>query len=69
LQKIIVHPPITKVPVTPPPQQIAFAPFDIRTWPAVPVESAQSMIPAPGLIALVLVPVSQLSVAEKPIES
>jgi hypothetical protein len=48
------------------PQQMALLPFDIKTWPAVPVEAAQSMIPAPGLMALVLLPVSQLSVAEKP---
>jgi hypothetical protein len=51
------------------PQQTAFRPSDIKTWPAVPQEPAQSMIPAPGLIALVLVPVIQLSVAEKPIAS
>ena len=51
------------------PQQMALLPFDIRTCPAVPVEAAQSMMPAPGLMALVLVPVSQLSVAEKPMAS
>jgi hypothetical protein len=49
------------------PQQIALLPFDINTWPAVPQEPAQSMIPAPGLIAFVEVPVSQFSVVEKPI--
>jgi hypothetical protein len=32
------------------------------TWPVVPQELAQSMMPAPGLMALVLVPVSQLQV-------
>jgi hypothetical protein len=48
------------------PQQIALLPFDISTWPAVPQEPAQSMMPAPGLMALVLVPVNQLSVTEKP---
>ncbi len=52
-----------------PPQQIALAPFDIRTCPSVPQELAQSIIPAPGLIAFVLVPVSQLSVPENPMES
>jgi hypothetical protein len=50
-------------------QQTAFRPLLIRTWPAVPQEAAQSMIPAPGLMALVLSPVNQLQVAEKPIES
>jgi hypothetical protein len=69
LQMTTVQVPKVKVPETPPPQQTAFAPFDIRTWPAVPQELAQSMMPAPGLIALVLVPVSQLSVAEKPMAS
>jgi hypothetical protein len=38
---------------------MALLPFDISTWPAVPVELAQSMIPAPGLMAPVEVPVSQ----------
>lgn len=42
------------------PQQTALAPLLISTWPAVPQELAQSMMPAPGLIALVLLPVSQL---------
>jgi len=51
------------------PQQMALLPFDISTWPAVPQEPAQSMIPAPGLMALVEVPVSQFSVAEKPMAS
>ena len=51
------------------PQQMALLPFDIRTCPAVPVEAAQSMMPAPGLIALVESPVSQLLVGEKPIAS
>jgi hypothetical protein len=48
---------------------MALLPFDISTWPAVPVEAVQSMIPAPGLMALVLLPVNQLSVAEKPMAS
>jgi hypothetical protein len=60
LQITTVQVPKVKVPETPPPQQIALAPFDIRTWPAVPQELAQSMMPAPGLIAFVLLPVSQL---------
>jgi hypothetical protein len=51
------------------PQQMALAPFDIRTWPAVPQEFAQSMIPAPGLIALVPLPVSQLRLVLNPITS
>jgi hypothetical protein len=38
---------------------MALLPFDISTWPAVPVDEAQSMIPAPGLMAWVLSPVSQ----------
>jgi hypothetical protein len=50
------------------PQQIALEPLDIRTCPAVPQELAQSMMPAPGLIAFVLSPVSQL-VPWKPIAS
>jgi hypothetical protein len=48
---------------------MALLPFDISTWPAVPVDEAQSMMPAPGLMALVLSPVNQLSVAEKPMAS
>jgi hypothetical protein len=51
------------------PQQMALAPFDISTWPAVPVELAQSMMPAPGLMALVLSPVSQLAPVKNPIAS
>ena len=45
------------------------APTDDRTWPVVPQEPVQSTIPAPGLIALVHRPVSQLSVVLKPIAS
>ena len=51
------------------PQQTAFEPFDISTWPAVPQLLAQSAIPAPGRIVLALLPVSQLSVGEKPMAS
>jgi hypothetical protein len=40
-------------------QQTAFAPSEARSWPAVPQEPAQSMIPAPGRMAFVLSPVSQ----------
>ena len=78
MPEAVIVPPVKPVPavievtVPPPPavpQQIALLPFDIRTWPAAPVEAAQSMIPAPGLMALVESPVSQLSVAEKPMAS
>jgi hypothetical protein len=51
------------------PQQMALEPVLTSTWPVVPVEVVQSIMPAPGLIALVLSPVNQLSVAEKPIAS
>jgi hypothetical protein len=68
LQMVTVQVPKVNVPETPPPQQTAFAPFDIRTWPAVPQELAQSTMPAPGLIAFVLHPVSQL-LLPKPIAS
>ena len=44
------------------PQQMALEPSDIRTWPAEPQEPAQSMMPAPGLMAPVLVPDSQQNV-------
>jgi hypothetical protein len=47
----------------------AFDPVEVRTWPAVPQELSLSIIPAPGLIALVLLPVNQLSEPEKPIAS
>jgi hypothetical protein len=41
------------------PQHTEFEPVLSRAWPTVPQELAQSIIPAPGLIALVEVPVSQ----------
>jgi hypothetical protein len=69
LQMTTVQVPKVNVPEVPPPQQTALVPFDIKTWPAAPQESAQSIMPAPGLMAFVLLPVSQLSVAEKPIAS
>jgi hypothetical protein len=50
-------------------QQTALAPFDTRAWRFVPQEFAQSIIPAPGLIALVLLPVNQLHPLSKPIAS
>jgi hypothetical protein len=48
---------------------MALAPLLMRTWPAVPQELAQSMMPAPGRMALVLSPVNQLQVELKPIAS
>jgi hypothetical protein len=44
----------------------AFVPVEVKTCPPVPQEFVQSMMPAPGLIALVLSPYSQRQVLEKP---
>ena len=63
---------VAGVPPPPPPavpQQIAFAPLDIRTWPAVPVAPAQSMMPAAGRIERVLQPVSQQHPLPNPMAS
>jgi hypothetical protein len=76
--EVVITPPVKPVPAVievtvpdppPPPavpQQTALLPLLISTWPAVPQEPAQSMIPAPGLMALVLSPVNQRAVLEYP---
>ena len=75
--EVVMSPPQSPVPaqteVTVPepletvPQHKALEPVLIRTWPAVPQEPAQSIIPAPGLRALVLLPVSQGVALSRPI--